>query len=458
MKRKLSIIICVALLAALGGLKIGFSVHQAITIGVFLMSLLGIIFFWDLRLSFVFLGAGILLITRSVDLENLIKFASLDVILFLIGMMILVGMMNEAGLIMWIITKLLTVKKITGRKLFVLIMLVSATCTGLMDEVTSIIIMTKIILTICDFFEINPVPLLISSVLATNIGSASTVLGNPIGVLIAARGNLTFEDFLTQALPITIVVLLVTICFLLFWFRKYIAQLNEKLVSLGENKFFLSLISIPADRKVRISIFIFSLTLLSIALHRRIELLFGLEENTLLLMLPIIAAGIVLVYRRDKVRYYVEHEIEWFSLLFFLFLFALAGVIKYSGISDIFANKLVATIGTNQNLFSAIMLYSSGILSGVLDNTVVVATYVPIVQSLGSLDIPLRTLWWAILFGACYGGNITMIGSTANVVALDILEKTENKKINFFEWMKLGLIVGIISMTIAYAFLFLFFK
>lgn len=456
MKLKIYLIIGISILAALTGFKIGFSSHQAVTTGIFCMTILGIIFFWELKLSFVFFGAGILLLTRSVDLENLLKFASLDVILFLIGMMILVGMLNEAGLIFWIITKLLSIKGITGTRLFLLLMGISAISSGLMGEVASIIIIAKIILTISDFFEIDPIPLLIPAVLATNIGSSSTVLGNPIGVLIAARGNLSFEDFLMQALPITIIVLIMTVVILFFWFRKYIQRLNEKLTSLGENKIFLSLISISASRKVKISAFIFIVTLIAIALHHRFELLFGLQENTLLLMLPIVSAGIVLLYRRDKVQYYIEHEVEWSSILFFLFLFAQAGVIKYSGISDFFANKLIANIGMHPGLLSGFMLYSSGFLSSVLDNTVVVASFVPTVQSLGSAHVSLKPIWWAILFGACYGGNITVIGSTANIVAMNILEKQLNKKIDFFAWLKIGLVVGLFSMTVAFILILLF--
>ncbi|MBP7088938.1 MAG: anion permease [Candidatus Omnitrophica bacterium] len=456
MKIKVFLVISISLLIAFSGLKIGFSPSQATTTAVFFMSLLGIFFFWDLRLSFVFFGAGILLITRSVDLENLLKFASLDVILFLIGMMILVGMLNEAGLIVWAITKLLTFKGINGKKMFFLIMAMSAFSSSLMGEVSSIIIMVNIIIAISEFFDMDPVPLLISSVLATNIGSSATVLGNPIGVLIAARGKLTFEDFITHAFPITVVVFLVTIIILFLWYRNYIKELDKKLISISENKFFLSLITIPADRKVRISLSIFTLTVIAIALHKRFEAMFGLEENTLLFMLPIFAAGIVLLYRRDKVRHYIEREIEWTSILFFLFLFAQASVIKYSGISDFFANKIIAVVGDNKWFLSGLFLYSSGFLSSILDNTVVVASYVPTILSLSSSQAFLRAIWWAVLFGACYGGNITAIGSTANIVALDILEKKTKKKISFLKWLKIGLVVGIVSMTSAFILIFLF--
>jgi len=112
--------------------------------------------------------------------------------------------------------------------------------------------------------------------------------------------------------------------------------------------------------------------------------------------------------------------------------------------------KLLAQIGSHPKVLVGVTLFSSGILSGILDNTVVVASYIPVVKNLHLMDSSLHLLWWALLFGACFGGNITAIGSTANIVALGILEKERNIKINFVGWLKLGLIIGLVSMAIAY--------
>ncbi|MBU0548637.1 MAG: anion permease [Candidatus Omnitrophica bacterium] len=448
--KKLLIIIAIALCVAAGGAKIGLSQHQVIVASIFCVSITGVLFYWELRLSFVFLGAGAMLLTRSIDLENLIKFASLDVILFLIGMMILVGMLNDAGFFYWIVTRLIRIKDVTGEKLFIMIMLLSGVLSGLMGEVASIIIMTKIILDICDLVDVNPIPLIIASVLATNIGSSGTLLGNPVGILIAARANLTFEDFMRNAFLITAIVFVVTLVILSLWYRKIIKKMTEKLIPLRENNFFISLITISTDIRTKVSIGIFVSMLICIFFHHRIEILFHLEENSILMMTPIVFAGIALLYRRDRMRHYVEREVEWTSVLFFLFLFALAGVVKYSGVSDIIARGLIGKFGNPENLLSAVIIYSSSFLSAVLDNTVVVATYIPIVQSLGGLNININPLWWAILFGACYGGNITVIGSTANIIAIDILEKSRGLKIGFYPWLKIGLVVGIVTTTVAY--------
>ena len=450
MKVKVLLLMLISLFVGLLGYEIGLNPKQSIAISIFSASILGTLFFWEFRLSFVFVGSGILLLAKVIDLENFIKFASLDVILFLIGMMIVISMLKEAGFFMWLISRVLRVKNLTGRKLFIILMFISSLLSGLMDEVTSIITMVTVILEISDFLDVNPVPLLISSVFATNIGSAQTVLGNPIGVLIAARGKLSFEDFLINALPVSLVVLVITTFLLLIWYRDYIKDISKKLKGHNENKFFLQLISVPSDRKTKISMIIFGITVLLIGLHRRLELLFGVEENTLLILLPIISAGLVMVYRHDKARYYVEHEVEWNALLFFLFLFAQAGVIQASGIGSFIAEKIVSLIGNHPNILSFVVLFSSGFLSGTLDNVVVVSSYIPVIKSLSALHVSLTPLWWALLFGACYGGNITIIGSTANIVAMGILEKQKNIKINFFDWFEIGLIVGILSMAISY--------
>jgi len=446
---KLIFIAAISLVLGFLGFHMGFSSHQALAISVFAFSIIGVLLLWELRLSFVFIGTGALLITKTIDLENLLKFASLDVILFLIGMMILVAMLKESGFFYWLITKLLTIKNISGAKLFFILMSVSAFLSGLMGEVASIIIMAKVILDITDFLDIDPVPLIISTVLATNIGSAGTVVGNPIGVLIAARGGLGFEDFLLNALPITIVSLMVTLVLLIVWYRKYIKTLTEKLKPIHENTFFLSLISIPIDKKTKGGVTIFTLAIILMALHKRIENILGISENTLLLMTPLIFAGIVMVYYKDKVRDYIEKDVEWMSLLFFMFLFAEAGVIKSAGIADFFATKIVEVFKSS-NILTGMILYSSGVLSSILDNTVAVTAFVPIIQSLESISASFKPLWWAVLFGACFGGNITAVGSTANIMALDILEKKSKIKIGFLRWLKVGLLVGIISMVMAH--------
>lgn len=454
MKKRFIYLILSSLTAAAGGALMGLDTRQLVIALIFSSSIFGTLFFWDFRLSFVFLGSGLLLTINAVELEDFLRYASLDVILFLIGMMIIVGMMKESGFFYWFVTEILRIKKLTGIRLFAGLAVVSAVLSGLMGEVTSIMIMTAVILDICMFFEVPPTPLIISSVMATNVGSAATLLGNPVGILIAARGKLSFEDFLLRGLPVSIVVLAATIAIMILWFRKYIGELDEKLKAHADNKSFFYLISIPPDGKTKISMMIFGATVLLMAFHKRIEALAGVHENTLLMMLPVISAGIVMLYRHDKARYYIEREVEWQSILFFMFLFAQAGVIQSSGIAAALAQKMLDVVSAKKAL-AATVLFSSGLFSSILDNVVVVASYVPVIRNMNIADKGL--LWWALLFGGCYGGNVTMIGSSANIVALGILEKKTNYRVSFGEWLKLGAVVGAASAFISILTMWLFF-
>ncbi|MCS7231409.1 MAG: SLC13 family permease [Elusimicrobiota bacterium] len=397
-----------------------------------------------------------MLLLHITDLEHFVKYASLDVIWFLVGMMIILAMLKDTGVFYYITTKILCIKNLTGVKIFIYLLVISYILSGIMDEVTSIILVSGVVFSLCDFLEISPLPLLISCIITTNIGSATTVLGNPIGVLIAIRGKLSFEDFIINSMPLTIICLVFSIAVLTLFYRKYIKKLSEKLKPHIENDFFMCLISTPMEKEGKISSIIFLITILIIALHRRLELLLNLEENTILIMVPIIIAGFVLIVNKEKAKEYIEKEVEWNSLLFFLFLFAQAGVIQYSGIAEKIAEKII-NLSKNKNIISFSLLFSSGFLSSVLDNVVVVASYIPIVNSLKKLIVNNSSFWWAILWGGCFGGNITMIGSTANIIALGLLEKKYNIKVNFFDWLKIGLLVGFLTMIISYLFIIIFF-
>ncbi|MDD5059523.1 MAG: SLC13 family permease [Candidatus Omnitrophica bacterium] len=434
----------------------GMTSHQALSIGIFSASILGTLFFWDFRLSFAFIGTSVLLITKTVDLEHVIEFSSLEVILFLVGMMIIIGLLKDSGVFAWIVSLILRIPKLTGKKFVIIVSILSALLASTVDEVTSIIFMVVAVLEICSYFEVNPVPFVIISVLTTNIGSAATVLGNPIGILIASKSGLTFEDFIVKALPLSVICLIVTCFILLFWYRKPIKILNGQIQRLGANDILIRLISVPPEKELRMSLGIFVVMLFFISLHHRMEVAWGLPANTILLVVPLVTSGIVMIWKHYKARKYIEKDVEWWTLLFFLLLFVQAGTLKYTGATVFIAKKMLEFTGSNINLLTSSVLWISAIGSSMLDNVILVAAFVPIIQGFHSLNINLQSLWWALLLGGCLGGNITLIGSTANIVAIGLLEKESRIKITFLEWLKVGLTVGIITtLIVMFALLFL---
>lgn len=449
MLKKIIALLCITIGLGFFAGKIGLNAQQAMAISIFSASVLGTLLFWDFRLAFVFLGVSVLLITGTIDLEHLVRYASLEVILFLVGMMILVGLLKESGFFQWVTKSLLAVKDMTAAKFVITLVVTSAVFSATVDEVTSIIFMVTAILAVCDHLDTDPVPFLIISVLATNIGSAATVLGNPIGILIATKAGLTFEDFIAKALPLAVICIAVLMPIVMFWYRKAIAGMDvniKKFRAAGK----LDHEKAPLSKELKISMIIFGVTLIFISLHYRLELLFKLTPNTILLIMPLIASGCVMIWKHDKARLYVERDVEWWTLIFFLLLFAQAGTLKYTGTTDVLANRLVGIASDNTNLLTGLILWIAAIGSSILDNVVLVATLIPVIQSFKEVGINTHPLWWALLFGGCLGGNITLVGSTANIVALGILEKKKNIKMTFLRWFGIGLTVGVVTTIIVW--------
>lgn len=206
----------------------------------------------------------------------------------------------------------------------------------------------------------------------------------------------------------------------------------------------------PTDRQLKISLAIFGATLFFISLHHRLELLWKLEPNTVLLTMPLFSAGCVMIWKWRRARGYIEKDVEWWTLLFFMLLFAQAGTLKYTGATDVLARGLAGLAGNNPSVLIGIVLWVSTIGSSILDNVVLVAAFIPVIQSFQGLNLNLHPLWWALLFGGCLGGNITVVGSTANIVACGILEKEKSIRMTFFRWFGIGLTVGIITTCVVW--------
>ncbi|NQT22116.1 MAG: hypothetical protein HQ579_01620 [Candidatus Omnitrophica bacterium] len=223
----------------------------------------------------------------------------------------------------------------------------------------------------------------------------------------------------------------------------------------GANEYLVRLLRVPPEKKLRIGLLFFVITILLIALHHRIEILFGLETGTMLLITPLLMASIVMIWRRERARHYVERDVEWWTLLFFIFLFAQAGMLTHLGVANAMAEKLLSLFSNNFTALLSSVLFGGAIISGMLDNVVVVTAFIPIIKGITTLTSMDGTLWWALLFGACFGGNITIIGSTANIIAIGKLEKDGRESISFLNWFKIGILVG--AVTLICAFLFLIF-
>jgi Na+/H+ antiporter NhaD/arsenite permease-like protein len=280
------------------------------------------------------------------------------------------------------------------------------------------------------------------SVMATNIGSSATMLGNPVGILIGTKAGLTFNDFIKWATPVTAMCIIATLIILLLVFRRDIHLLSERLEARRNEQLGLGpLVRIPYRRGLLILISAVTL----IALHHTIEEKLGVARNTILLVAPLAIAGILMVYRHKRARHYIESEVEWWTLLFFMMLFSVAGALEHTGITKNLADKFVGSVGHHKELLTPLIISVTALGSAFVDNIVFVAAFIPVVKQLDQ-----TVLYWALLFGACFGGNITAIGSTANIVALGMLEKRHRIGISFMEWLKVGALIGLVTSLIAW--------
>lgn len=449
------VLVLIALLVAFLGKSIGFSTRQFLVAGIFSISILGAVLFWEFRLSFAFLGSSIMLLTGLATLEHFILSSSWDIIFFLLGMMILVASLKELGVFTWLLSQALCMKNMTAKKFLAALVFTSAILACVIDEVSSIIFMIMIILEISDYFEVEPIPFIMASVLATNIGSTGTVIGNPIGIFIAAKSGLTFEDFLKHSFPLMLATTVLLFGILLITMKKPLKELQEKIKMYESNEFLIRLLSVPPEIKLKIGFAVLGVTLLAISLHHRIEVMLGLKANTVLLIIPLISSAFVMMWRRHRARSYISDGVEWWTIIFFIFLFAQSGILAQTGATRVVADRLMGLVGESQAALTSLIFLGSGIVSSFLDNVVVVATLTPIIKDLVSMNQLSEMLWWILLFGACLGGNLTIIGSTANIIAIGTLEKDRGESIRFSQWIKAAIVPT--SLTMAAVLLFFIF-
>ncbi len=456
---RLLAMIGVAALAGYGVRALGTSEHpataQQVTAAcVFVLVIAATLLFWTLRLAVAFLGVAVLLTTKVMTLPQLLEKTELHIILFLVGMMTLVGVLKDLGLFSWLIQTVVNTPRMSGRKFTLILVAMSGLLPGMVDEVTSIVFVLALVFQVCDTLKVRSTPFVLIAVFATNIGSTGTMLGNPVGILIGSKAGLSFGDFLTHAAPVMLLALLSALGVMLLWFRKDIRLLDEKLEERRNANLGLGpLVRIPYRR----ALLILAGSLTLIALHHPIESALGVEPNTLLIVAPLAVAGLLMLFRPGRARHYIESEVEWWTLLFFMMLFAVAGSLATTGLTDAVARRFADAFGTSRFVLTPVVMTATALGSAFVDNIVFVAAFIPVIQSLVAEHPQLQPLWWAMLFGACFGGNVTVIGSTANIVALGMLEKRYGAHVAFFEWLRIGLVTGLLTCTLATAWILLFY-
>ncbi|WP_420545241.1 SLC13 family permease [Nitrosopumilus sp.] len=438
----------------------GLNTEQIAAVTIFASLIVGTLLFWRFRLAFALVGIAAMLGLGLLDTDTMIEFAGFDMILFLVGMMIVVGFLEEKKFFEHLLGKIMKGVGNNPVKLVVILMLMSALFAALVDEVTSILFMTATVLHLTGKLRISAIPLVMMTVFATNIGSSATVVGNPVGVLIAMRAELTFMEFLRWATPISIAGLGVAIPLCLLYFRKYIKEMGAALVSqksegvLVDNSANASSTITSEETSVQKESFkipwiIFIGTIAALVVHSPLEEALGLEKNVLLPGVAFAAAGVVLFLNHNKAREMVERRVDWWTLAFFIFLFASVGTMKMLGVTTILAEGMYDLSGNDETNLYFIFVPITSILSALMDNVLAVATFIPVVHEFGDMGVNNYPFWWGMLFSGTFFGNLTLIGSTANIVAIGMLERRKRGNISLKEWIKPGAVISVPTIILA---------
>ncbi|MED1609981.1 ArsB/NhaD family transporter [Bacillus paranthracis] len=397
-------------------------------------------------------GAAIMIIFGIVDLHAAFtSHIQWETITLLIGMMILVHITSQSGVFEFVAIK--AAKAAGGKPIRILLLLSLLTAVGsaFLDNVTTVLLIVPVTLSITRILKVNPVPYLISEVLFSNIGGTATLIGDPPNIMIgSANKHLDFNAFLLNLAPIVIIISIVTLGIIYFMYRNKLKTTTEQikiLMALNEKDY------IKDQSLLLKSITILGLTILGFVLHSIIHVdaaVIAMTGATLLMLIGVKEHDIEDVFA----------HVEWVTIFFFAGLFVLVGGLIDIGLISSLAKEVLDVTNGDIGFAAILILWVSGIASATIDNIPFVATMIPLIQDLAtglglSVDSPqIEVLWWALSLGACLGGNGTLIGASANVVVAGIA-KREGHAFSYMDFLKIGLPLTIIALLLSHAYIYL---
>ncbi|HET8605239.1 MAG TPA: ArsB/NhaD family transporter [Marmoricola sp.] len=367
-----------------------------------------------------------------------------NVIFLLFGMMVIVGVIRRTGLFEALAIH--AAKRARGRPFLVLVLLVviTAVASALLDNVTTVLLVAPVTFLVCERLGLPVTPYLIAEVMASNIGGTATLIGDPPNIIIGSRAGLTFNDFLLNTAPFSVLMtlVLVALCRVLFR-RSFVADptLVAEVMALSERE------AISDWRLMWQSVGVLLVVLLGFVLHPVLHY----EPSVVALL----GAGLLVLISRVTTEDALA-DVEWETLVFFMGLFVMVGALVESGIIGALSDWLSGALGDNTELTALVLLLASMVLSGVIDNIPYVATMAPVVAELArhqSGGDP-HVLWWALALGADLGGNATAVGASANVVVLG-LARRYGSPISFWQFTRYGVVVTLASAVLAVPWLLL---
>lgn len=419
---------------------------QLITATVIFVATYALIISEKIHRSSVALAGGLLMLLVGIlNFEEAKKALELNTIGLLIGMMIIVGITRRTGVFEFLAIKAAQWAEGKPVKILLAMSVITAVLSALLDNVTTVLLVVPVTFSIVDTLRLNPMPFLVTEIIASNIGGTATLIGDPPNIMIgSAVPELSFMDFIINLAPIAFLVFLVTSGIICWLYRKeltYNPDLAAKLTAIN-----------PLDEMkdyalMKKSLFVLGLTIVGFGLHQT----FHWDSSVVALS----GAVLLMVIAREEPED-VLLTVEWPTIFFFVGLFILVGGLEKVGVIHAIAEGALKLTGGEMLTTSMLVLWLSAIASALVDNIPFVATMIPLIKTMGQLGgiTNLEPLWWSLALGACLGGNGTLIGASANVIVAGIAEKN-GVPISFWGFMKIGFPLMIVSILMSTIYVYL---
>ncbi len=443
----------------MNGNAITFDILFFTAAGIFLLSYVLIVLDWVHKTVVALCGAALMIVLGIVTQKEAFHLPELgidwNVIFLLFSMMVFINIMRPSGIFEYIAIRSAKLVKARPFAVMALFSVVTALLSALLDNVTTVLLIAPVTVFVCQALDLEPVPFLITEALASNIGGAATLVGDPPNIMIASKAGLTFMDFINNMAPVIVVIMIAYLVSIKFIFGKNMIVSDEhrqRIMAMDER------VTIKNKGLMIKSLIVLAITMTGFVFHGVIHL----EPATVALS----GAAIMLLVSRVKEPHRLLSEVEWSTLFFFIGLFVIiGGVVKVGLIKWLSVKMLLLTGGEMFGLSIAVMWFSA-FASAFIDNIPYVATMNPLIIDMAKQLWPnlsgaallhhpnLMPVWWSLALGACLGGNGTIIGASANVIIAGMSEKI-GKKITFGRFMLYGMPLMIESVIISMLYVWL---
>ena len=382
------------------------------------------------------------MIDGTLNVHYFINYVDFNVIFLLVSMMIIVSIATKSGMFNWIANELLKLTKGHPKCILFTLGIFTAVTSAFLDNVTTVILIMPVTFFIAKQLKINPIPFLITEIFASNIGGTATLIGDPPNIIIGSAAGLSFMDFVKELTGVVSLILLVIVSLMIVIFKKSLVAESDKMKAVTNLDNSKTITDFPL--MVRSAVVLF-LVILGFILHDITHI-----ETCVTAML---GASILLLFEKPKNIFY---EVEWNTIFFFIGLFIIIGGLEASGAIALMAKWILNVTKGSESATAMIILWASGIISGVIDNIPYTATMTPMlleIQKTMGADYT-YPLWWCLSLGACLGGNMTIIGAACNVIVSET-SAHNGHPISFMKFFKYGVVTMLISLVISSMYIWL---